>query len=406
MDARDELAQQVMSLPTWDTHNHLEGSETLCAQTFWDFGHYFWFLRELQGVGYPWLDEAMALPERERAEAYAAAFGVGRNTYWNQAVRRTLRELWDVEITDAESILAANEAIGETGRRPGWAEEVCDRLNIRKIAVGSVTDNGIEEIEERLYLMGNLRVPHAKAAAGILAGSDPRASARAKAKEIEADVAAQFALGRRVFRLNPPRDTIVPDLREGDLTPDDLTEYLVHALFRALDAHQAHVQVFLGMIRSADGYEPRIKAHPSHAQNDTSRIAAMHNIFDMYSGCTFELVNAAQLSNLDIVQAARIYPNVVPGALWWFNFRASTYRETMQYRVEALPATRCTLLATDARCIEWCYCKTLLVKRLLTEFLWDQVERGWLDQDTALYVASEWLHDAAARLYSGSGGGS
>jgi len=93
----------------------------------------------------------------------------------------------------------------------------------------------------------------------------------------------------------------------------------------------------------------------------------------------------------------------VPGGLWWFNFRASTYRETMRYRLEALPASRCTLLASDARCIEWVYCKTLVVKRLLAEFLSDQLERGWLDQDTALYVAREWLHDAAARLYRGDG---
>ena len=394
------LTQQIMSLPVWDTHNHLEGSETLCAQTFWDVGHYFWFLRELQGVGYPWLNDAMALPESERASAYAKAFEIGRNTYWNQAVRGTLRDLWDIEITDGESILRANEVIAETGRRQGWAAEVCERANIKKMAVGRGTDNGIKEIEGRLYVMGSARLPAGPAVDEILAHPDPKAATEAKAREIEADVAAQFALGRRVFRLDPPRDAIVPDLSEGDLTTDDLIEYLVHALFRALDTRRGHVQVFLGMIRSTDGYEPRTKAHPSHALNDTSRIAAMHNIFDRYPGCTFELVNAAQLSNLDIVQAARIYPNVVPGALWWFNFRASTYRECMQYRVEALPATRCTLLATDARCIEWAYCKTLLVKRLLAEFLCGQVESAWLDRDTARYVAKEWLHDAAARIYT------
>lgn len=37
--------------------------------------------------------------------------------------------------------------------------------------------------------------------------------------------------------------------------------------------------------------------------------------------------------------------------------------------------------------------------KTLAEFLGDQVARGWLDHEAALYVAREWLHAAAARLY-------
>ena len=346
------------------------------------------------------MSDAVALPEPERAVAYANAFQVGRNTYWNQAVRRTLKDLWQIEVTDDESILRANQIIADTGRRRGWATEVCERANIKKMAVARVTDNGIQEIEDRLCLMGSARLPGGEAVKEILAHPDPKAEVEARAREIEAHVADQCAQGRRVFRVGTPRSAEVPDLDRSELTTPDVTEYLTHALFRALDAGGAHVQVFVGMAPPTEGYQARTQAHRHHAQNDTTRITAMHDLFDRYAGCTFELVTAAELSNMDIVQAARIYPNVVPGGLWWFNFRASTYRECMQYRIEALPATRCTLLATDARCIEWAYCKTLLVKRLLAEFLCDQVERGWQDSDTAMYVGREWLHDAAARVYA------
>ena len=115
------------------------------------------------------------------------------------------------------------------------------------------------------------------------------------------------------------------------------------------------------------------------------------------------MVSAAEQSALDIVQAARIYTNVYPGGLWWFNFRPSTYRANMQYRAEALPAPRSTLVASDARCIEWCYAKVMLVKRLLAEYLWDQVSRGWLDTEAALYTARMWLHDSAQPLYPAPG---
>jgi glucuronate isomerase len=126
----------------------------------------------------------------------------------------------------------------------------------------------------------------------------------------------------------------------------------------------------------------------------------MHAVFGKYTDCTFEIVSGAQLSNLDIVQAAGIYPNVIPGGMWWFNFRTSVYNEMMQYRLEALPATRCTLVATDARSIEWAYCKTLTTKNLLAKFLWRQIEEGNIDRELAMFVAKEWLYGTASRLYT------
>jgi glucuronate isomerase len=74
----------------------------------------------------------------------------------------------------------------------------------------------------------------------------------------------------------------------------------------------------------------------------------------------------------------------------------------MHYRLEALPPRKCSLVVSDARCIEWCYGKIRLIKHLLAEFLSDQIERGWLDAATALRVARDWLYDSAAALYSGT----
>jgi glucuronate isomerase len=117
----------------------------------------------------------------------------------------------------------------------------------------------------------------------------------------------------------------------------------------------------------------------------------------------FELVIGAPGNNMDAVQPARIYPNVHVGGLWWYNFRSSTYRQAMQVRLEAVPASKCALVASDARCIEWCYGKILLVKHLLADFLYDQITLGWIDRSDALWVAREWLHDAAARRYLPTG---
>jgi glucuronate isomerase len=71
----------------------------------------------------------------------------------------------------------------------------------------------------------------------------------------------------------------------------------------------------------------------------------------------------------------------------------------MQYRIEALPPHKCSLVASDARCIEWCFGKVLLVKHLLVEFLEGQVKSGWIDRDEAIRVAEMWLYNGPAGLY-------
>src|SRR5207249_4863154 len=86
-----------------------------------------------------------------------------------------------------------------------------------------------------------------------------------------------------------------------------------------------------------------------------------------------------------------------------YNFRASTYRDSFQYRLEALPPAKCPVVVSDARSIEWCYGKVLLIKHLMADVLGDQVERGFLEPDDALRVAGQWLHGAAATPYRPSG---
>ena len=133
--------------------------------------------------------------------------------------------------------------------------------------------------------------------------------------------------------------------------------------------------------------------------NDPRRLLPLYRFFREY-GCHFELVLGSSLDNLVAVQAATLFRNVHVGGMWWYNFRPSTYRQSMQYRLEGLPPSKSVLVVSDARSIEWCYGKVLLVKRLLAEVLAEQVQRGWLGREDALWVAREWLHEAPARRYA------
>jgi hypothetical protein len=405
----------IFALPVWDTHNHLATSEYLCARSFWDMAHYFWFAGELRAAGYPQLKEVMGMSEANRAEAFVKAYSLTRNTMWHHSFAQTLQDLWNVEITDTKSVLESNSRIAETGKSKDWARKVCQKISIEKLTLQESSDNGLQEISDLTFEMAG-GFGFFRQLRDLRNEVDQRAALDKVVKMIEPGVAGEFAKGRHVHRASLPESAQPPELKATGNPPSAIRDYLGHALFEALNKHRAHIQIFVGVERGPqtggpDGaprgqergsdYEARLaeSQNRSYAQNDPHYVAKMHGMFENYPDCTFEIISAAQLSNLDIVQAAGIYPNVIPGGMWWFNFRTSVYNEMMQYRLEALPATRCTLVATDARSIEWAYCKTLTTKNLLAKFLWKHIEEGDLDRDLALFVAREWLYGTAARLY-------
>jgi len=181
-------------------------------------------------------------------------------------------------------------------------------------------------------------------------------------------------------------------LPRGEVGVQEANAFIAHGLLQALgEQNGMFAQLFLG-IQALPGCGEMMGVGHAHT------VAALYPLFQRYA-CDFELIAGAPRLNMDVAQAARLYANVHAGGLWWYNFRPSTYREAMRARLEAVPASKCSLLASDGRCIEWCYAKTRLVKILLADFLYEQVAGDHIHEADALWVAREWLHDAAARRY-------
>ncbi len=398
---REIWQEEISQVPVFDTHTHLNmPGVPIPARNFWDIAHYFWFQQELWSVGYP--HNAVDLPEETRIQHFLAAFKKIRNTTWALIVRQMFQNLYQITLHDAASIQAADAAVRASFQQPDWPAEVLNRLAIRKIAVNNLRDHTFPNLPGV-----GVAVPHrcdfdtAEWAEKLLNAPNQKEVGRAATRALSEAVSQLYDQGIRGMRVNA--DVFERAGQAAVHTPDELPTqgadatqieaFLTHALLHTLGEHGMFVQFFLGIQRD-------VTLHTAMAVNDPYRIIRLYPLFERHA-CDFELVVGAPQNNLDAAQPARIYPNVHLGGLWWYNFRSSTYRQAMQYRLEAVPASKCALVASDARCIEWCYGKILLVKRLLADFLHDQIEYGWLDHDMALWVAREWLHDAAARRYLG-----
>jgi len=403
MKSRDDWRNEIRTLPVFDTHTHMnKPGVPEAAQNLWDIVEYFWFRQELQSVGYPG-KSAADISETERMAVFADRFARARNTTWARVLQDTFRTLYDLELSDVASLHHANEAVMASAKDPAWPMKVADKLRIMRIVTN------LERDIDFPHMPGvGASVPYWEGynswVKALTGAEDPRGTgerARTAVWEAVAGIAERGHRGMRVnthaFERQSREKNLQAVLHGGTLAARSVSEmeahaFLTHALLAALSSQRGmFAQFFLGIV-PISGTKELMGIGTPHT------IPSLYPLFERY-GCDFELIAGAPRLNMDVVQAARLYPNVYAGGLWWYNFRPSTYRAAMQARLEAVPATKCTLLASDGRCIEWCYAKTMLVKNMLADFLHEQVSGDHINQHDALWVAREWLHDSAARRY-------
>jgi glucuronate isomerase len=372
------IEDHVARAEVFDTHTHLDTSANVAAEDVWDILHYFWFQRELQAAGYP--ANAAELPEQARREAFLAAFEGSRNTYWNTIVRRMLRDLFDCTLETLADFDALTEKIETTSKDPEWPVTVCEKIGVRNIVVGTEPMSVSDSFRSRLIVVPFFSI------AGLIP-SNGSVGQGEMTDRVNAELDSLISGGHRTIRVD-----LEPMLsgRVACENPASDEDRLYHSVLEKLDRAGTRIQVFTGMKRDW-------KIHTM--LNDPARIVRLYPVFDQYPNAQFEFLNAATGNDLDILQAARVFPNVHPGGLWWFNFRASSYRSMMQQRFEALPTSRSSIVASDARCVEWQYGKVLYVKTVLAQFLQEQVDSGWTDEEGAIRAADDWLFRTAQSAY-------
>ena len=411
----ESIDHSIRSPPVFDTHTHLETgwrqpTQGLYARSFFDICRYFWFQRELEAAGYhpaPGDVEPDPASPGQAKELHEALRQV-RNTTWARTVTQAMDELYGIRPDSVDRILELSQKMRENALNPTseWGRAVCDKIGIEKTVIGPPNPEG--EASVALIKDRTICVP-ALSVASFLKDLDMNtvdtACVETLKEQLKTRVAEFHADGIRTIRVawpfmrNQTKATRKEFSRKQLRDKAHLEQYLGHFLFGLMEAYGFSAQIFFGMEKPEVNGLSDAPLVLTYAQNDTTRVTAMHNIFEMYLGINFELFCATELNSLDMVQAARIYPNVYPGGLWWFNFRRSVYEKNMQFRLEALPACRATFVASDARCIEWSYIKILLIKKIMAGFFHKQITDGWLDEDTALFTARCWLHDTAEKLY-------
>ncbi|MGI5893674.1 MAG: hypothetical protein ACOX6P_03675 [Candidatus Merdivicinus sp.] len=390
----------ILEMPVWDCHTHLVGSQ-LNLKNIWDLAHYFWFHQELRAAGYP-IDPSDFDPSSANLDVamqqFLDAYRLTRNTAMNWCVTRILKDLYDVELTDLESVRRADQKIRQLAEDPAFSKVTLEKTNLKQIAVGSLRDadfKGLPNISFYIPRLDGLIRDNIKE---IEHAASPTHALQEFAQKFDALFTDYEKKSVTAVTLAIPKPEEPCGTFEGFSTPypshAEVSNAVLHTICRLCEAHHFCLQLFMGM-------ETGWTLDPSGrtAENDPTRIHKLYGLFENHPSCQFEIVCAAELNNLDIVHAAEMFPNVSAGGLWWYSYKPSVFRDAMQKRLESLPRSKCSLITSDSRQIQWCYGKIMLVKKILADFLWEQIQQDWLSEEDALDLANWWLYQAAAVRY-------
>lgn len=389
---KDQFISVLGSQRIYDAHTHLIGNK-LCAADFWEIAHYFWFLRELQGAGYPLNYDSLA--EDERIEAFLPAFGKTKGTGMHYAVKRIFSDLYGLELKDKNSVINAIEKVKASFSDSGWAKAVTDRANVKKIVVNESEHRDFIGLDGVSVWLPRIDGQLSGAAQRIIeADAGKRAEAAEKERKELLDHLSQLCgKGAKAIMttLGGFNKRTWHESGESFESLDDCYVYLLHAFCGFAESKGINIQFFLGV-------EYNKYFGDAAPVNNNNRILNLYGLFEKYK-INFDLVVASEANNMDVVQAAHIFRNVYVGGMWWFNFRPSTYTDAMAKRFETLASVKTYLSISDSRCIEWCYGKNMLIKKLAGDFFSNKVDEGFISYEDALEIAEDWFYAAPQALY-------
>jgi hypothetical protein len=177
----------------------------------------------------------------------------------------------------------------------------------------------------------------------------------------------------------------------GNAERDVYASFVMEEFFKRLEARAPGV-----MFQFSLGAEPLPAETASRLSQAT--LAWLAQIVARHPGIRFQCYLSSAHANQALCTIARELPNFSLAGYWWHNFFPVFIERVIRERLDMLAASRQIGFFSDAYTIEWCYAKSVIVRRMLARVLAEKVFSGQYDTAAALSVAREILYEAPQRL--------
>ena len=429
------LHEAFGALPILDVHTHLAGGR-LGARGLHDIILYHMLVSDLYAAGCPtgkrltefpgWPDRAECHQRLEKAVPYLEHI---RNTSGWWGARTILADLyaWREPLTPA-NWRRLDDLIRERADDAAWHRGILDRTGIKRTcaeyarrgdgrdddrlqysiewgmfmrAQWGENDTAVYDLErtwgrkpESPCAIGGKRPPTDRtirtlsdvhAAIKHYVDSLPYGQVLSKATGISTDIDYRVPSDAEMEQALARRASAGPAER------DIYAAYICEHLLTALEKH-GHEIVFQFSL----GAEPL--PHETMSRISQKTLGQVAEMAGRHPRLRFQCFLASRHANQSLCTVARELPNFSLAGYWWHSFFPGAITQVMEERLDMLPVNKQCGFFSDAYCVEWCYGKWQIVRKMMAEVYARKIHRDQYTVDEAISIARAVLFESPQTL--------
>ncbi|MCY3022277.1 MAG: hypothetical protein NTW87_24970 [Planctomycetota bacterium] len=112
----------------------------------------------------------------------------------------------------------------------------------------------------------------------------------------------------------------------------------------------------------------------------------------------FQCFLASRHANQTLCTVARELPNFSLAGYWWHSFFPGAIKQVMEERLDMVPVNKQCGFFSDAYCVEWCYGKWQIVRKMMAQVYARKVHEGQYTVDEAISIARAVLFESPQTL--------
>lgn len=420
VDLRERLEEQVQQLAVVDTHEHVPDEQLYYEKRrlgFFRFlEHYVSSDLVAAGLSRQALETVRSLQSdltiADRWALIAPYWPYVRNTGYGRAMREFMRDLFDVEDIDEQSVRILSKRI-EEAHRPGWYRTVLkEKANIaaslvirwpgEPVAVDKAFFRAVPILDH--FSMPSTRADleelERQSGMAIQTLDQLMAAQEAMLDRFVADgiVAVKIFLAyrRTLFfdRVDKGTATRVFDRvwlsQPLDLDADDmkpLEDFMTHRLVGLATDRGLPIQIHTGLQEGNGNYL------------ENSRPTHLTNLFMAFGDARFVLFHAGYPYTGELIALAKNFANVYADLCWIQAVSPAAAARILDEWIETIPANKIMACGGDSNYPEGAYGHCRIARLIAANVLAAKVEDGYFSEDDARWYATRILRENAAELF-------
>lgn len=418
----ESLSEELDRIPIIDVHSHID-PERPQAKNIGDILFYHFLQREIVSAGGDDGFFSSQVPINEKVAYYLRYVPLIENTatYWCQ--RKILKDLYGFDFSDKNWEIL-NKKIAMAGDDPSWPEKLLVKnLNVKSClcCTSDATERKRETFSKYSFLLPHLEsfsfgpnyLESLMAFIGAEHGAYPENLDSALESFTEL-IVKNIRMGIRSFgsAIDENLDIMLSEDAEvrriyrdyvsgKELSQRERNALSTRFLYQFLQTieDRAVAQWYLGAAWKFGGRKGEFGYGESYVYVNHKLIPSILKVFKDFPKVKFNVMYCAEALSQQLTIIARMLPNVTLLAFWWHNLFPTYIEKLISERVEALPANKWILVATDAYNCEWSYGKLSLVKKCLAKVLARKIDEGYLTVDNAISLAWRVLYTNPCEIY-------